>query len=149
VIPSFEKIVAFAPSSFAPMLTYFEHTFIGKKVRGNPRLRKRPLFELEMWNVRARVLEDCGRTNNSIEAWHKVFEMDAAVHPTMPKLVDFFRLEQKNTEVLLAQLAAGDTYKRKAKEVEKDERLKKHVEEWAVGDNLFDYLDALINILES
>lgn len=76
VIPSFLKIKEFAPSCFAPMLAYFEKTFIGKKVRGKENMRKKPLFDIEIWNVRERVVEEgVGRTNNSLEAWHKVFEV--------------------------------------------------------------------------
>lgn len=75
VIASFVKIAEKAPSCFGPFLAYFEKTFIGKKVRGRPNMRRRPLFEIEIWNCYDRVVVEGGRTNNSIEAWHKVFEV--------------------------------------------------------------------------
>ena len=46
-------------------------------------------------------LETC---NNSVEPWHKAFEMDVKKHPTIFKLINQFRSEQKNTELLYAQI---------------------------------------------
>ena len=65
-------------------------------------------------------LETC---NNSIEAWHKAFEMDVKKHPTIFKLINQFRIEQKNTELLYAQIKSGDTYRRKASEIEKRKKI--------------------------
>jgi len=41
--------------------------------------------------------------------------------------VEQFRLEQKNTDILRVQLMCGDVYKRRKKEVSKDEALKTYV----------------------
>lgn len=71
----------------------------------------------------------------------------------MNKLVQFVRLEQNHTEVLMAQLEAGDEYKRKKKEVEKDEKIRKHLLEWTETekwvDNVLGFMDVLLNLLDN
>ena len=52
---------------------------------------------------------------------------DIGKHPTCNKLIHQFRLEQKNTEFLLAQLQAGDCYERKKERVAKDLYIQKVV----------------------
>lgn len=76
IIPGFIAIREKVPKIFEPMMVYFEKTYIGKPVKNQPHLRKRLLFEIAMWNVRERVLAGEGRTNNNLESWHKVFEVN-------------------------------------------------------------------------
>lgn len=74
------------------------------------------------------------------------------MHPTVNKLVQGFRLEQQHTDVLLAQLRAGDEYPRRKSEVVKDEKIKSHVELWGRDyclENLFEFLDTLILIIDN
>jgi hypothetical protein len=54
-----------------------------------------------------------------VVAANKVFEMDVKKHPTVSKLVNQIRIEQKNTEILHAQIKSGDWYPRKKSEVDK------------------------------
>lgn len=75
VIPGFMSLREKVPNCFEPMMVYFEKTYIGKPVKNKPNLRKNPLFAINTWNVYARVVEGAGRTNNNLEAWHKVFEV--------------------------------------------------------------------------
>lgn len=75
VVPAFVAIANASPATFKPMIAYFEKTYIGKRVRNRTDVRAKPLFDMQMWNVRERVLNEDGRTNNNIEAWHKVFEV--------------------------------------------------------------------------
>ncbi len=58
---------------------------------------------------------DESKTNNSIEAWHLAFARNVEDHPTLNKLIQRLRIDQKNTSILLAQLNAGDYYEQKAK----------------------------------
>ena len=111
-----------AEIEFEPILVYFEDNYIGKPI--NETTRKAPLFPIELWNVNKRVIEDLPRTNNPIESWHKQFEMDCKKHPSFNKLVEQFRLEQNNTEVLHAQIEAGDVYERRKEFLEKDAKIK-------------------------
>ena len=76
-------------------------------------MRTVPFFPIKIWNCNQRVSDNHARTNNSLESWHKQFELDVGKHPTTNKLVEQFRIEQKNTEILIEQLKAGDVYKKK------------------------------------
>ncbi|RNA11661.1 hypothetical protein BpHYR1_008321 [Brachionus plicatilis] len=70
------KIKNIAPSNINSLLDYFEKYYIGKAV---------PLLPIHIWNINDRVLQDFPRTNNSLESWHKQFEIDAKKHQTVFK----------------------------------------------------------------
>jgi hypothetical protein len=53
-------------------LLYFEKYYLGTKIRLN---HKAAVYSREIWSVYDRVVIDLPRTNNSVEAWHKAFEM--------------------------------------------------------------------------
>ena len=89
-----------------------------------------PLFPISIWNCYDRVLSDQARTNNSLESWHKQFEMDVGKHPTTNKLIEQFRIEQKNSEILFQQLLGGDQYKKNKSQVEKDFLIKSIVKDY-------------------
>ena len=63
VIPAFELVAKNAPSSFRPMIEYFEKYYIGKLVDesdpGGP--RRMPWFYVKLWNVHKRVGEQVSR----------------------------------------------------------------------------------------
>ena len=107
-----------------PMLEYFKTWYIGNR-KADSHLRLKPAFH-EMWSVFFRTLEEFVRTNNNIEAWHKQFEIDCKKHPTLSRLLSQFILEQKHTDILLAQIdSCGDEYEsRDKKDILKDKRLK-------------------------
>ena len=42
-----------------------------------------------------------------MEGWHKINRVAGKAHPNIFALVELFKTEQANTEVSLAQLAAG------------------------------------------
>ena len=42
-----------------------------------------------------------------MEGWHKINRAAGKAHPNIFELVELFKTEQANTEVSLAQLAAG------------------------------------------
>ena len=125
VIHDFKTISASAPTTFAPMLVYFEKNFVGRLDKRDTRAKRRviPVYPIRMWNVRERVLAHEPRTNNSIEAWHKAFAADICNHPTYAKLIEAFRVEQRSIGVLYAQLRKGDIYPRKKESIEKDKLL--------------------------
>ena len=70
-----------------------------------------------------RVVEDLPRTNNSLESLHKVFELTCKKHPSVNKLIEHFRIEQQNTDILYDQIQAGDIYLRKKQSILKDEAI--------------------------
>ena len=102
VIFGFKLIKSNAPKSFTPILSYFENYYIGNLVKTSENVRKVPCFPIKLWNSYNRVLAVRERTNNTLEAWHKQFEIDCGKHPTVNKLVEQMRLEQKLTEITYA-----------------------------------------------
>ncbi len=66
------------------------------------------------------------KTNNHVEGWHnKINRAAGKAHPNVFELV-LFKGEQANTEVSIAQLAAGGVVRQTRKKyVTKEKRLKK------------------------
>jgi len=68
-----------------PLTDYFEDTWIGRPTR----IRRPPIFSLDLWNQYDPTLEGLPKTNNSVEGWHKAFlSLLAAIHPTIWRLID-------------------------------------------------------------
>ena len=88
VIFAFKENCGLCDPEFKPMLTYFEEFYIGVMV--NKSTRRSPMFPIKMWNSYSRALEDLDTVNNSLESWHKVFEMDCKKHPTINKVIQHF-----------------------------------------------------------
>lgn len=86
------------------MFTYFEEFYIATVV--NKTTRRSPMFPIKMWNCYARAMADLDTVNNSLESWHKVFEMDCKKHPTINKIIQQFRLEQKKMKFNMLNLKA-------------------------------------------
>ena len=64
VIEAFQQLM----DSLSDFLAYFESTWLGIVQRG---CRRRPKFDVAMWNVYNRVEDNLPRTNNSVEGWHR------------------------------------------------------------------------------
>ena len=105
------------------------------------------MFSLEIWNVFQRVNDELPRTNNSLEAWHKVFELGCKKHPTVNKIIEQFRLEQQNTDIAYDQIKSGDIYVRKNLHVLKDEAIKSILQEHKRKSDSFATLEKLINVI--
>ncbi len=91
-------------TKYVKTLKYFEKYYAGKITRAN---RKPPVFAIEMWNCHERVLGGSPRTNYSVEAWHKPFELCCGKKPGLLKLIQNFREEQKLSELEIERLKAG------------------------------------------
>ena len=74
-----------------------------------------------------RVLEGVGRTNNNIEAWHNAFQNDCKKHTNLSKFIKTVKLEQSNTESLIAKIESGIIFKKDKKEEERDNILMNHI----------------------
>jgi hypothetical protein len=150
VIKAFKKIKQLGSDcdKFQPMFVYFERVYIGNLLKNSSTIRKVPMYPIKTWNVVIRINKDKGKTNNNLESWHKVFAWDAKIHPTFTKLVEQFRVEQQNTEVILAQIKSGDKYTINKNQLKKDEAVKQLISDYSF-DRLFDYFDRLILVLDS
>jgi hypothetical protein len=145
VVYGFTKIQKICSDDFKPVLDYFEQYYIGLPVSISA--RKAPLFEIGVWNVYDRVVDDLPRTNNSLESWHKVFELSCKKHPTVNKIVEQFRLEQQNTSVLIDQLESGDVYTRNKTNIAEDEAIIQVLLGHKKKSNAFNTLEKLIKII--
>jgi hypothetical protein len=125
VVFAFKELSKTVPAQFQCMLDYLEEFYIGKLIGKSKNNRQEPLFPIAIWNVHDRVMNDTHRTNNSLESWHKQFEADLDMkHPTINRLIEAFRIEQRNTEINYIQLTGGLACPRKTSAVEKDNRIK-------------------------
>ena len=118
----------------------------GKAKKNCSGVRLGPLYPIKIWNCYSRILNDEETTNNSLEAWHQQFEFDVGKHPTINKLIEQFRLEQQNTELLIVQLNSGDIYNKRKKNRDSAAVLKKIVSKYN-KDNLLDYIDTIATLL--
>ena len=103
---------------------YFEITWLGIVQRGR---RRRPTFDIQMWNVYDRIGSDLPRTTNSLEGWHQTFNKRVSItHPTFSKLVKKIKDEQASTEFILEQSALGANIEQiNKKYIQINERIRK------------------------
>lgn len=120
VVDAFAFIKQQCPAPFKLMCSYFEQFYIGRLKRDSKTFRDVPWFPIELWNVYDRVLQNLPRTNNSIESWHHIIANDQKKHLSFEKIIELFRIEQKNTELVYSNLSTGGEHKRKKDSLAKD-----------------------------
>ncbi|KAI6647457.1 hypothetical protein LOD99_12453 [Oopsacas minuta] len=108
---------------------YFEKTWIGLEHHGR---RRRPLFSIELWNVRDRMERVLSRTNNSVEGRHRTFDIRIhTTHLTLSKLIRKIIMEQSDNEIALEKVRCGhELTKSKKKYVQLNIHLEKLVNEY-------------------
>ena len=135
----FKKLQETCPEICQPIFNYFEDNYIGRLTSTG---RQKPRFDPNMWSCRERVLLDKGRTNNAVEGWNGAFvKLVNCKHPSFPKLIEKFKDEQKNAEVLVEKMCAGQKVQadKKKKYAKIDQKLKEKVENYS-SDDLIKYL---------
>ena len=89
----------------SPLYEYFEENYIGRIGR---RGRRRPRFNIEMWNVRARCANGLPRTNNKLEGWHRGLQQQfTGDHPNVWRFFRGLQREQVLQHTFLIQHRAG------------------------------------------
>ena len=121
VIDAFTSLVSSLDNDtdeiLAPFLTYFETTWIGVVQRGR---RRRPAFDIRIWNSVERTTEGLPRTTNSLEGWHRGFEQRLAIkHPSVCKLVAKLRKEQSDWELTIEMVMSGVELRKQKKKYQK------------------------------
>ena len=106
---------------FTRVLKYFERTYVGALVENSQTIRKAPRFAHDSWSLYERVLSNKPRTTNNIESWHNSIRDSDRVDMQFVKLIEFFRIEQSNTENYLIKVKAGHEHKKNVNK-EKEER---------------------------
>ena len=110
----FEKLQESAPEDCEPIFNYFEDNYIGRFTSNGK--RQKPRFAIEQWNCHGRTKNNLPRTNNAVEGWNSNFvTLVNAKHPAISKLIEKFKDEQKNTEIMVEKITAGQQIKRAKK----------------------------------
>jgi hypothetical protein len=68
VFKCFELLEPNSDSNFKPILDYFEKYYLGEKISPTSNSRKKPFYQVNVWNLYERVLCHAARSNNQIEA---------------------------------------------------------------------------------
>ena len=90
-----------------PVVDYFEEVWIGRQSASG--FRQEPMFAISLWNVYERTKNHAGRTNNSVEGWHRRFNsLLQCSRPSIFKCIDVMRVEQKWNEDTIARISAGE-----------------------------------------
>ena len=125
VVTSFEELSddEEVPAEF---VAYFESTYIGiLRGRGANQRRDRPSFPVEMWNVRARTLDDMPRTNNAAEGFHSALRASiTSHHPNLWKFLSAIAAEEALIQTKINHYRRGDTIIKREKYKVINQRLK-------------------------
>ena len=88
------------------LLQYFENTYIGKFRRNAP--RRPPLFPIDLWDMFHRTDNELPRTNNSVESWHRSFQVHlSSCHSVFWRFLWFLQNEENMVRVSIIQQLAG------------------------------------------
>ena len=89
-------------SPITPYVEYFEDTWIGRGGRFGK--RSKPLYSIDLWNQFENAVRGRQKTNNSVEGWHRAFQLGmGCAHPTVHKLINFMRRQQSTSENKIAR----------------------------------------------
>jgi len=91
----------------APLLDYFENTWVGKLDRRGK--RKPPKYAITLWNCFSRVIQDLATTNNAIEGWHNCFtSLINGMHPSIWRFIDALKKEESINRLKIEQYVGGN-----------------------------------------
>ena len=95
-------------SDVSEFLEYFEKTYIGFPQQIGTG-RRAPRFAVSEWSVYQAVMDRKRKTNNSVEVWNRIFNNAVNVkQPIIPKLIFHFKDSQKDTELKVEKINAGE-----------------------------------------
>ncbi len=78
------------------MFTYMQTTWISQIIGARHR---NPMYLIAMWNSHQLTVEYLSRTNNNVEAWHRVFQESIGLnHSQVYKLISAMINEQSFTQ---------------------------------------------------
>ena len=107
------------PEEAAPLLEYFDSTYISGQLRHHRPVTSRPascikplhlrrttpMFPIEKWNMHHITLNNQPRNNNICEAWNnKFFRLVGHSNPTVWKIIECLRAEASNVDAALSRM---------------------------------------------
>ena len=107
-------------SAFSRYVENFEDVCIGHPGRFGRRTK--PQIEVTLWSKFCNAASGSQKTNNSVEGWHRAFQMTmGCAHPTLHKFINFLHREQSHSENRVARIRAGEKVEKKAMNVKRQE----------------------------
>jgi hypothetical protein len=135
---AFQYVTSIAPSVAAPLVAYFDQTYVNGTIRstnaGDRRLP--PRYPPALWNVYQATVDGTPRTNNCAEGWNNHLQhMVGHKHPTVWRLIEALQSDAAETSTRIARYVAGNlSPKRQNKSTLRMEtRLQKLVAEYSSG----------------
>ena len=118
VTAAFETLSEIILEEAIPIMDYFEDTYIGKPHR---RCRRSHIFDIDIWNMYSRVLDDLPKSNNSVEGWHHSFQFSLTCdHPNIWVFLRILQKEQGLKDAIREQMSFGHSsqiQKKKSKDI--------------------------------
>ena len=125
----FEKLLENLDERLEPFVHYFEDTWMGRV--GRLGKKSKPLFEPALWNQFENARDGKQKTNNSVEGWHRAFQMGmGCAHPTICKFIQYLRNEQSLTENRITRIIAGEDVYKRPEYVHRQNRLAKILKDY-------------------
>ena len=113
VISAYEALVPTLPQDILPVAEHLDYNYIrGKPLRTGNRQgqirRARPLFDIEDWNHFHAISTGSPKTNNILEGWNnRLSNVVGNAYPSFARFMRCLKLEQKHSEVVIAQALSG------------------------------------------
>ena len=104
----FETLATEFPNEELELLTYFEKTWVGEKP-ARARVRKAPVFPVDLWNVHHRALDKKFLTTNAAELFHRhhAAQFHKGAHPFYPTFIESLHKQQRLTNRDITEIAIG------------------------------------------
>jgi len=107
----FIQLLSCFPPDFYLLAKYFYKTYIGDE--------KTPaLFQITLWNLNRRIVDEIPRTTNAVEGWHShMNKYMQSSKPPLWKFIHVIRNEQNRSENLLSKISDISTLHLQEKDV--------------------------------
>ena len=100
---AFENLCEIIPPETYLLQDYFEDAYLGRPCQKGR--RRKPVFEIGLWNMYSRMSDELPRTNNTVEQWHRSFLLNVGCcHPNIWKLLTYIKREHALQQVLYVWL---------------------------------------------
>jgi hypothetical protein len=147
VVKGFELVKSKSPRVFRAFVDYFERYYIG---RINPTNKERmiPRFPISYWNVHERVKNCQPRTNNNVESWHNLIQVDVKRNLNFIECIHLLRDQQERTDKILLEIVNGQDKpaKKSKKDIDLENRLLKQCKRYK-SDEFDKFLEGVANNL--
>ena len=133
---------------FMPFLDYVEKYYIGGRDSISNK-RHKAYFPINTWNLHLRILENKPRTNNKVERFNQKIQIDSGGHHlSCLNMIEVLRLEQGNTEAVLAKIDVGAENAKNKLNLELDRAYVNVLKQYD-SNLIFDFIKKISHIIQS